>query len=94
MSKWTISEYSQLPKDAAGNILPVYGRPRASVGKVAAATVTLNPGTRYVRICGDTAFHAAIGPAASTDDPYTAAGAELVIALDTGSDTQLTFIAG
>jgi hypothetical protein len=66
MAKWTISEYSHLPKDAGGNILPVYGKPRVSAAAAAGGTTNLNAGTRYVRICGDTAFHAAIGAAATT----------------------------
>jgi hypothetical protein len=94
MAKWTISEYSHLPAGANGAQLPVYSRPRATVGKTAAATVTLNPATKFVRFIGDTAAHVALGAAATTDDPYVAAGAEFVIGLDSRDATQLTFIAG
>jgi hypothetical protein len=94
MAKWTISEYSHLPTDAAGNILPVYTKPRVSVGKTAAATVDLNAATRFVRFIGDTAAHVALGAAATTDNPYVPAGAEFVLAVANGVDTQLTFIAG
>lgn len=92
MAKWTISEFSHLPDDAAGEPLPIYGSVRASVGKVAPATINLTPGTVFVRFCGDTAAHVALGAAATADAPYVPAGAEFALA--TGGATQFTFIAG
>lgn len=94
MSKWTITEYSQLPTDGAGNVLPIFNRPRASAGAVAAGTVNISQGTRYIRFVGDTAAHVAIGAAAATSDPYVPAGAEFLVAVDPRFETQLTFIAG
>lgn len=95
MSKWTISEYDSLPLDANGIALPISRRPRASTGVTAAGQVALTGG-RYVRFCGDTAAHVAIGTTgqhqASTSDEYVPASQDYWLAPE--GATALNFIVG
>lgn len=92
MAKWTISEYSHLPIDGAGNPIPISRKSRQSQGVVAAGTVNTAAGSRYVRFCGDTAAHVKVGTGASTNDEYVAAGVDHWVALD--DQTSISFIVG
>jgi hypothetical protein len=95
MSKWTITEYDSLPVDANGFPLQMGRKPRSSSGATVAGQVTLNGG-RYVRFCGDTAAHVAIGTTgqhqATTADEYVPAGMDYW--LDPEGATALNFIVG
>jgi hypothetical protein len=95
MAKWVISEYDSLPVDANGIPMPISRKPRASTGVTAAGQVPLTGG-RYVRFCGDTAAHVAIGTtgqhAASTSDEYVPAGMDYW--LDPEGASALNFIVG
>ena len=95
MSKWTISEYDNLPVDASGAAMQISSKPRASTGLVAAGQVTLSGG-RYVRFCGDTNAHVAIGTIAAhpatTNDEFVPAGMDYWVA--PGGASALNFIVG
>lgn len=77
MAVWTISEYATLPTDANGNFMPISRKPMASTGLTAQGQVALNGG-RYVRFCGDTNAHVAIGTTAqhqaTVNDEFVPAG--------------------
>lgn len=92
MSKWTLSEYGDLPRDAAGNPIPISRKARKSTGfTVAQPAITPGVGTVVCRFCGDTAAHVKIGTGAGTDDEYVPAGQDYWFCPE---GNQISFIVG
>lgn len=95
MAKWTISEYATMPTDANGVFMPISRKPMNSTGLAAAGQVALSGG-RYVRFCGDTNAHVAIGTTtahqATTSDEFVPAGQDYW--LDPEGASALNFIVG
>jgi hypothetical protein len=83
-----------MPVDAAGAIMPFGRKPRSRQGVTAPGQVPLSGG-RYVRFCGDTAAHVAIGTTAqhqaTTADEYVPAGMDYWV--DPEGAQALNFIA-
>jgi hypothetical protein len=95
LSKWTISEYDNMPADANGYPMPISRKPRNSTGLTVAGQVNLSGG-RYVRFCGDTNAHVAVGTIAqhqaTTNDEFVPAGQDYWV--DPEGAPAINFIVG
>jgi hypothetical protein len=93
MAKWTISEYDVMPLDKVGNAMPIARKSLASRKfTVATDPIALNPNTRFVRFCGDTAAHVKAAAAAADTDEYVPAGQDYWLAADAAA--VMSFIVG
>jgi hypothetical protein len=92
MPKWTVSEYETLPLDRNGIPIPISRKAIASNKFVAATSpIALDPKTRFVRFCGDTAAHVKAAAGATDGDEYVPAGLDFWLAPD---GAVMSFIVG
>lgn len=69
--KVTITEFSQLPHDSTGNVLPLGTFPANAkqVLTAAGSTAVTSDDTRFIRVATDTAITIIAGPTATATDP-------------------------
>lgn len=92
MAKWIVTEYESLPLDKYGIPIPISRKAIASRKFVAATSpIALDPKTRFVRFCGDTAAHVKADVAAADTDEYVPAGLDFWLAPD---GAVISFIVG
>ena len=72
MANIYVSEAERLVEDANGNILPVFPIATIRSQKIAfttAASIALDPRTKFVRLYADAAFHLESGKTATANSP-------------------------
>lgn len=69
--KVTITEFSQLPHDSTGNVLPIGAFPPNAKQVLTAigSSAPTSDDTRFIRVATDTAITVIAGPTASASDP-------------------------
>lgn len=103
MAKITLSEHKSLAKDGQGHVMQAIGAPlKQQTGLTApnaanSASAAFDQGTDFIRACSDVAVHCRLNgagdvTAATVNDDYYPAGAEIVLRVPKGGT--LAYIAG